>query len=206
VISFRYGDAGWPVSPDGAGHSLVLARLGGDPEEAGSWSASAYVGGSPGSADPSQTATAATSTTVTLVDIGSPGRYFKGSKEPSPSANGQPTTAWTQVTFDDNPTATSWLDGPGAAQQRYAASCSGWHPTEDMNGKYISAYARLRFTLPAEQAASFSQLQAEVHYDDGFVLYLNGTRVGDMAPCPPPAAYNASGGPAVTSRRSSRWT
>jgi len=201
MISFRYGDANpWPVSPDGAGHSLVLARLGGDPEEAGSWSASAYIGGSPGSADPSQTATAASSTAVTLVDIGSSGRYFKGSKEPSPSANGQPATTWTQTTFDDNPATTSWLDGPAGYGYSNDAGELQWvrTPLNDMNGRYISIYARLRFTLTAEQIASFSQLQAEVHYDDGFVLYLNGTRVGDsgtMSGTPP--AFNASGGPAV---------
>ncbi|HCO93966.1 MAG TPA: hypothetical protein DIU00_08455 [Phycisphaerales bacterium] len=35
VLSFRYDDERpWPLSPDGAGHSLILARLGGDPDEA----------------------------------------------------------------------------------------------------------------------------------------------------------------------------
>ncbi len=201
VLSFRYGTASpWPAAPDGAGHSLVLAKLGGDPEEAGSWSASAYIGGSPGTADPSQTATTGGSTTVTLVDIGSPGRYFKGSKEPSPSASGQPTTAWTQVSFDDSPTTTSWLDGPAGYGYSNDAGELQWvrTPLNDMNGRYISIYARLRFTLTAEQIASFSQLQAEVHYDDGFVLYLNGTRVADSgAISGNPPKFSASGGPAA---------
>jgi len=35
IISFRYNDARpWPSSPDGTGHSLILSKLGGDPEEA----------------------------------------------------------------------------------------------------------------------------------------------------------------------------
>ncbi len=201
ALSLLYGDASpWPVSPDGAGHSLVLARLGGDPEEASSWSASAFIGGSPGRADPSQTATAATSTTVMLVDIGSPGRYFKGNKEPSPGANGQPATTWTQVAFDDNPATTSWLDGPGGYGYSNDAGELQWVRTQlnDMNGRYMSIYARLRFTLTAEQIASFSQLQAEVHYDDGFVMYLNGTRVADSgAISGNPPKFNASGGPAA---------
>jgi hypothetical protein len=201
VLSFRYGDVSpWPVAPDGTGHSLVLARLGGDPEEAGSWSASTYIGGSPGTADPSQTATAETSTTMTLVDIGSPGRYFKGNQEPSPGADGQPTTAWAQVTFGDDPAATSWLDGPEGYGYSNDAAELQWVRTQlnDMNGQYMSIYARLPFTLTAEQIASFSQVQAEVHYDDGFVLYLNGTRVADSgAITGNPPAFNASGGPAT---------
>jgi hypothetical protein len=51
IISFRYNDTWpWPNSPDGTGHSLILAKLGGDPEEASSWSASTYIGGTPGGA------------------------------------------------------------------------------------------------------------------------------------------------------------
>jgi hypothetical protein len=201
-ISFRYGAAGpWPVSPDGAGHSLVLAKLGGDPEEASSWSASAYLGGSPCAPDPTQPAASGNPTTVTLVGIGTSGRYFKGSREPSPDAGGQPTTAWTQGGFDDDPATTAWLNGANGYGYSNDAGELQWirTPLNDMSGRYISIYARLRFTLTAEQIASFSQLQAEVHYDDGFVLYLNGTRVangGAISGNPP--AYNASGGPAVT--------
>jgi hypothetical protein len=73
VISFRYGTAnGWPVAPDGAGHSLVLAKLAGDPEEPSSWAASTYLGGNPGSPDESQ-AQAQDPTIITLVDIGHAG-------------------------------------------------------------------------------------------------------------------------------------
>ncbi|MHC4536293.1 MAG: hypothetical protein ACYS6K_20270, partial [Planctomycetota bacterium] len=63
---------------------------------------------------------------------------------------------------------------------------------------YLSVYARLRFTLTARQINSFSHLWAEVHYDDGFVLYLNGTRVADSGQIsgnPPP--FDQSGGPAT---------
>ncbi|MCX5643409.1 MAG: lamin tail domain-containing protein [Phycisphaerae bacterium] len=202
VFSFKYASTHpWPISPDGAGHSLVLAKLGSDPEEASSWAASAAIGGSPGGPEPAQAAaTPATSTTMTLLGIGSPGRYFKGVKEPSPSATGQPTTAWTQVGFNDDPATTSWLDGPSGYGYSNDAGELQWVGTQlnDMNGKYISIYARLRFALTAEQIASFTQLQAEVHYDDGYVLYLNGTRVaasGEISGTPP--AYNASGGPAA---------
>ena len=52
VISLRYGDSRpWPASPDGTGHSLVLARFGSDPQEASSWSPSTFIGGTPGRPD-----------------------------------------------------------------------------------------------------------------------------------------------------------
>lgn len=201
VISFRYGNASpWPVSPNGAGHSLVLAKLGGDPEEAGSWSASARIGGTPGTSEPAQTAISHQPTSLTLVDIGTPGRYFKGTKEPSPGPAGQATIAWTQIGFDDASPRSSWLDGPNGYGYSNDAGELQWvrTPLNDMNGRYMSLYARLRFTLTAEQLASFSQLQAEIRYDDGYVMYLNGTRVTDSgAILGNPPAYNASGGPAA---------
>ncbi len=53
LLEVSYGTEGpWPVSPDGAGHSLVLAKPSfgeGDPR---AWSASGFVGGSPGRAEP----------------------------------------------------------------------------------------------------------------------------------------------------------
>ncbi|MEN6577163.1 MAG: lamin tail domain-containing protein, partial [Phycisphaerales bacterium] len=200
VLSLRYNDASpWPVSPDGTGHSLILAKLGGDPERADSWSPSAYLGGTPGFPDQTQ-AESADPTVITLVDAGSSGRYFKGTQEPSPGAGGAPTTAWTQVGFDDNPATTGWLDGANgygysnnAAELEYIGTV-----LSDMSGNYISIYARLRFTLTSAQVASFTQLLAEVHYDDGYVLYLNGTRVADSGSIiGNPPAYNASGGTAA---------
>ena len=201
IISIRYGDERpWPTSPDGTGHSLILAKLGGDPQEASSWSPSTYVGGTPGEPDQVQVGPQ-NPTTVTLLDIGSPGRYFKGTKEPSPGPGGQATTAWTQIGFNDEPATTAWLDGPSGYGYSNDAAELQYIKTQlnDMNGNYISVYARLRFTLTAEQISSFSQLLAEIHYDDGFVLYLNGTRVADSGGIVgDPPAYNAPGAPSGT--------
>ncbi len=186
VISFRYNDAGpWPVAPDGTGHSLIFARPGADPEEASSWAASTFIGGTPGGPDESQ-AEPQDPTLVTLVDIGHSGRYFKGTKEPSPDAAGQPTTAWTQVNFDDTPGTTEWLEGPSGYGFSNDPGELAYIRTvlNDMRGSYVSVYARLRFTLTTEQIASFTQLRAEVRYDDGYVLYLNGTRIADSGDVP----------------------
>ncbi len=90
VLSLRYNDAGpWSVSPDGAGHSLILAKYAGDPEAASSWSPSTYIGGTPGGPDESQ-AGQQDSTLLTLVNVGTKGRYFKGAQEPSPDAAAPP--------------------------------------------------------------------------------------------------------------------
>jgi hypothetical protein len=57
LLDFTYNDArGWPLSTDGAGHSLVATDMTNQPAESldysGNWRASAYIDGSPGEADP----------------------------------------------------------------------------------------------------------------------------------------------------------
>jgi len=57
LSTFEYNDArGWPLAADGAGHSLVsLVTNGQEPgvlDYGGNWRASAFIGGSPGEADP----------------------------------------------------------------------------------------------------------------------------------------------------------
>ncbi len=199
VLTLRYNnEPPWPVSPDGTGHSLILARLGGDPDEASTWAPSTFIGGTPGEPDETQVGQE-DPTLVTIVDIGHPGVYFKGTQEPSPDAQGRPTTLWTQIGFNDNPASTPWIAGPSGygysndpGELQYVST-----QTNDMSGNYMSIYVRLPFTLTQEQIDSFSQLRAEVHYDDGFVLYLNGVRVGasgEISGNPP--AHDASGGTA----------
>jgi len=199
LLSFRYDNARpWPVAADGTGHSLILSRFRGDPEEGTTWTPSTLVQGTPGAPDQMQVEPD-DPTLVTLVDIGHPGRYFKGTEEPSPGPGGEATTDWTQVDFNDDPATSGWLAGPSgygysndAGELQYIGT-----PLNDMNGNYLSVYARLRFTLTTEQIASFSQLQAEVHYDDDFVLYLNGTRLGDSGQIAgDPPAFDQRGGQA----------
>ena len=200
LISFRYDEEyPWPVSPDGTGHSLVLAKAGGDPEEASTWSPSTYIGGTPGEPEKDQEGASSPSLAV-LVSLGHPGRYFKGRSEPSPDWAGRATTDWTKISFQDNPIRTAWSEGPSGYGYSSEADELQYIGTEtnDMAGNYMSLYARLPFTLTSSDIASFTQLQAEVHYDDGYVLYLNGTRVassGGISGNPP--AYDQSGGTAT---------
>ena len=115
---------------------------------------------------------------MTFVGLGHAGRYFKGTTEPSPGPQGQPTTDWTQIEFNDSPSGTNWIEGPSgygyssdSGEMQYVRT-----PLYDMSGNYISVYARLPFEITQEEIDGLAQLQAEVHFDDGFVLYLNGTR------------------------------
>jgi len=200
VISFRYdNERPWPISPDGAGHSLVLARQGGDLAEASSWSPSLLIGGTPGGPDEIQAGSEGP-TQVTLVDLGHPGRYFKGTQEPSLGLNGQAATTWTEIGFNDDPTRTGWLDGPSGYGYSNETGELQYIGTQlnDMQGNYISIYARLPFVLSAEQISNMSYLETEVHYDDAFVLYMNGVRVadsGDISGNPPP--FDEGGGQAT---------
>ena len=62
LAKFDYGDGrDWPISADGAGHSLVplvtADQAGGAMEYGANWRASAYLDGSPGAADPAPVAT-----------------------------------------------------------------------------------------------------------------------------------------------------
>jgi len=200
VISLRYDDEHpWPVSPDGTGHSLILSKPGGDPDQAASWSASAFVGGTPGESDAAQAVTDGP-TLLTLVDVGHPGVFFAGRTEPTTNPAGQPTTEWTELSYHANTARTAWTEGLSGYGYSNEADELQYIRTQlnDMPGNYMSVYARLSFNLTIDQIRSFSALGVEVHYDDGFVLYLNGTRVADsgqIAGNPPP--FNQSGGPAT---------
>jgi len=201
IISLRYDDERpWPVSPDGTGHSLILARQSGDPQEASTWSPSMLIGGTPGGADEIQSGGSDEPTQVTLVDMGHPGRYFKGTQEPSLGPGGQAATTWTELGFNDDPVRTGWLDGPsgyGYSNESGELQLIGTQ-LNDMQGNYISIYARLRFTLTAGQVSGMSDLETEVYYDDAFVLYLNGVRVadsGDISGNPP--RFDQGGGQAT---------
>ncbi len=200
IISFRYNDGRpWPASPDGTGHSLILTKMGGDPDEYSTWAPSTFIGGTPAGPDEAQVEPE-DPTLLSLVAVGHPGRYFKGTEEPSPGAGAVPTTAWTKLGFNDDPNTTAWIEAPSGYGYSNESEELQWIRTQlsDMDGGYISVYARLYFTLTTEQINALSQLWAEVHYDDGFVLYLNGTRVAasdGISGNPPP--FDQSGGSAT---------
>ncbi len=104
-----------------------------------------------------------------IVGLGSGWKYFKGTREPTPDATGAPTTAWTQVDYDDS----GWLNGAtgigyGDGDDRTVLN--------DMRNNYVSVYLRREFTL--DDPMSVENLIFTAIYDDGIVVYVNGQEIG----------------------------
>jgi hypothetical protein len=79
IAEFTYGDGrGWPLSPDGAGHSLVplhsavLDQPAGSLNYGGNWRASTYIGGSPAADDPEPTSTVVLNEVMAHTDYSDP--------------------------------------------------------------------------------------------------------------------------------------
>ena len=123
-----------------------------------------------------------------LVAIGEDWNYFKGTQEPTPDVLGAPTTAWTELGYDDS----NWLTGPTGIGMGDGDDAT---VLNDMQNNYISFYARKTFTI--NNPTTPDRLELEIDYDDGVVLYLNGTEIArtptmEDAPAPPP--FNAASG------------
>jgi hypothetical protein len=81
-------------------------------------------------------------------------------------------TAWRDPTYDDS----AWASGPGflGYGESYIATTVSYGG--DPNNKYITTYFRRSFELLAEPG-EVTALVLRPNYDDGFVVYLNGTEV-----------------------------
>jgi hypothetical protein len=89
-----------------------------------------------------------------LIDLGTGWRFFKGTSEPTPAADGSPSTAWAG-------------DGDDTTILR------------DMRGNYLSIYLRRRFLV--DDPDQLENPVLEIAYDDSFVAYLNGDEIGRSA-------------------------
>ncbi len=103
--------------------------------------------------------------TVTIsVEVGQEWRYLPGTGPPS-----DPALDWIEPEFDDS----SWLSGPtgiGYGDNDDATVLS------DMRNNYLSVFCRKEFQV--QDVASVEDLKLKVHYDDGFIAYLNGQETG----------------------------
>lgn len=102
---------------------------------------------------------------LTLISTNSAWRYFRGTVHPSPAD----TAAWRQVGFNE----AGWATGSGAFYYGEA----GFTGTElaDMANAYGTVFLRRKFTLASP--AAIEALDLTTVCDDGFVAYLNGTRI-----------------------------
>ena len=103
-----------------------------------------------------------------LVEIGDVWRYAKGTLEPTPTPQGDPTTAWTEIGFND----AAWLSGPTGIGYDDDDDAT---ELDDMRGNYLTLYMRKEFTVNDPQ--DLGNLLLSVDYDDAFVAYLNGVEI-----------------------------
>jgi len=114
---------------------------------------------------------------VVYVDRASSWSYFPGTEE----ASSPDETAWREVGFDDDHWATG--DAPfGYDDGPFGTDLSTLNPP--MRSNYSTLYLRQTFNLT--NAAAVVSLEASVNYDDGFIVWINGTEVlSQNAPATP---------------------
>jgi hypothetical protein len=86
-------------------------------------------------------------------------------------------TAWRAPAFADGAWATG--AGPLGYGESYIATTVGFGP--NAANKYPTTYFRKRFDVDLTGGATVTGLRAELMYDDGAVIYLNGTEVSRLA-------------------------
>ena len=118
-----------------------------------------------------------------LVDSGAPARWIV----PSPENGGdQLGTSWTALDFEDS----SWSEGTsniGFEKRTGFEDLIGTDLLEAMQDS-ATAYLRVPFSFP--NAGAVSSFVLGMRYDDGFVAYLNGTKIAS-ANAPDDPAWNS---------------
>jgi autotransporter-associated beta strand protein len=157
----------WPTAADGAGPSCELLHPSLDNDLGGSWRSSGATG------------TAA----ATFIAAGASGwKYQKGTAEAS-----TPVDAWRTVAYND----TAWPTGQTPIGYGTSVACAT--TLADMKGveisNYTTVYARKSFTVTAGQIPQ--TLTLSVLYDDGCVIWINGTEVFRTNMPAGQVAYNA---------------
>jgi hypothetical protein len=142
----------WPTVGDPPGYSIELIDPAMDNNLGGSWRAS--VRGAGGEAGQTQI----------LIPQGSEWHYRKGTNEAS-----IPREAWRAVDFNDS----DWL--VGLTPIGYDPSEAMGSRLDDMRSNYACFFARKTFAI--QDPSKIGKLMADVKYDDGFNLWINGRHV-----------------------------
>ena len=110
-----------------------------------------------------------------LIVKGDAWQYFKGIEEPP--------AGWNALSFED----TDWLSGSTPIGYETGSGYEAHLATDltDMHNGYLSVYARREFIV--EDPAGLTSLTLTVDFDDGYVAYINGVRVGSQGAPDPPA-------------------
>ena len=178
MSTLDYNDRGrWPVSPDGAGHSLVIVDRDLALDDWHNWRASKLAGGNPGTSgvtvqeethpDPEVDLT----TGLPVINYGDTWK-FKDDNTDVPTL--EPT--WKTVGFND----AGWSSGPGlfgfeTASLPAPGIQSPWTNSSDA-ANHITYYARKTFNYNG--TGSGVTISVDQIVDDGAVYFLNGAELG----------------------------
>ena len=97
-----------------------------------------------------------------IFDYGSTWKYFDANSRPS---------GWQNTVFND----ASWASGPGQLGYGDGDEATVISYGSNVNNKNITAYFRKLVNIP--NPALYTSFTMNVNYDDGFVIYINGTEV-----------------------------
>lgn len=168
-----YNDNGdWPVGADGTGLTLAKALRNLDSESVESWTTSEQFGGTPGSAN--FTEPGETIDTMLLGETNSVTAWVP--------TDGNLGTSWTAASFDDS----GWLSGTGGVGYDTRSTYNSFFgldvdaPPNDQTPtpmQHVNTSLYMRFPFSATTELDFDRLELRARYDDGFVVYLNGTEV-----------------------------
>jgi hypothetical protein len=93
-------------------------------------------------------------------------------------------TSWSGLAFDDS----AWASGAGPLGygESYVSTVISYGPSA--SDKYITSYFRRTFNV--DDPAAVTAISGEIMFDDGVVVYINGTRIGRASM--PSGDYDAS--------------
>ncbi|MDB6071147.1 MAG: hypothetical protein JWL81_2318, partial [Verrucomicrobiales bacterium] len=172
--TLAYGDSGdWPVSADGAGHSLQIINQNANVNDWHNWRASRFAGGSPGIAELTADEVATTNAEKndqSVVNYNSAWKYWRQATDPDGAgAEGD----WKGAAFND----TAW-EGPGAGffghdpSNAALQAARGTSFTTGYSLSTVTYYFRTSFTWAGP--ATGMSFALDQFADDGVVYYLNG--------------------------------
>jgi hypothetical protein len=157
----NYGVEGdWPVGADGAGVSLAKRNADAGSAAPESWTISARVGGTPGSAN--FPGTRPVTSTTSLLPVNASWRYEQSGADLG--------ATWTQINFDDG----AWENGQGLLAVETCGCLPEPIRTTLTLGR-TNYYFRTRFDYPGDPTTATLRLRHVI--DDGAVVYLNGAEV-----------------------------
>ncbi len=187
-----YGDGrgdSWPAAADGSG--ATLAKL--DPHTAsarpGQWAASEQIGGTPGAVNFPDAGAPPPTSTVPLLALADAWRFNESGADLG--------AGWASAA---HPVGGDWAQGPGGlgSESGDTIPLGTTLSFPAFNSPYVVTYYFEReFTLSAAQLAGLETLKMRGGFDDGAVIYLNGTealRVNMPAGAIDASTLAASGG------------